>query len=104
MFGKNHSSSSSNVVVNVTLDLSNPAFSGTTTVDSLNANKVITKAQLWFGDGDIANDNTVETYVQKILLRVEYIMHLNYALMWVMMVPMIQLLYLCQKNLEIQIM
>jgi len=65
MFGKTHSSSSSNVVVNVTLDLSNPAFSGTTTVDSLNANKVITKTQLWFGDVDIDNDNTDETYMQK---------------------------------------
>ena len=34
MFGKNNSSGS-NVNVNVTLDLSSPAFSGTTTLDSL---------------------------------------------------------------------
>ena len=61
MFGKKHLSSRSNVFVNVTLDLSNPAFSGTTAVDSLNANKLITKTQLWFGDVDIANDNTDET-------------------------------------------
>ena len=34
MFGKNNSSAS-NVSVNVTLDLSSPAFSGTTSVESL---------------------------------------------------------------------
>ena len=119
-----------NVSVNVTLHLSSPAFSGTTTValllisnDSIadkqiiisrvnncwylkainnanklalgfgsslnnwsnstfdfyqtgdckfpgyiNANKLITKTQLWFGDVDIGNDNTDKTYMQKILL------------------------------------
>ena len=123
MFGKNNSSGS-NVNVNVTLDLSSPAFSGTTTVDSLiisnntaakqiilnqanncwyldansgyklalgfgssitnwnnstfdffdngdcrfpghmNANKLTTRTMIHFGDTDIGDGNTDDTYIQ----------------------------------------
>ena len=45
MFGKNNSSGS-NVNVNVTLDLSSPAFSGTTTLDSLIISKNTTSKQI----------------------------------------------------------
>ena len=45
MFGKNNSSGS-NVNVNVTLDLSSPAFSGTTTLDSLIISKNTAAKQL----------------------------------------------------------
>ena len=124
MFGKNNSSGS-NVNVNVTLDLSSPAFSGTTTLDSLiiskntaakqiilnqatncwyldanngnrlslgfgssitnwnsstfdfyfngdckfpgnvNANKLTTRTMIHFGDTDIGDGNTDDTYIQK---------------------------------------
>ena len=140
MFGKNNSSGS-NVNVNVTLDLSSPAFSGTTTLNSLiishntaakqiilnqsnncwyldaingnklslgfgssiinwnsstfdfyfngdckfpgnvNANKLTTRTMLHFGDTDIGNGNTDETYIQKKFLPVVRVMHQNSLLM-----------------------
>jgi len=124
MFGKNNSSAS-NVSVNVTLDLSSPAFSGTTSVESLiisstsdnkqiifnqtnnywylnaasaykmslgfgtsynnwnsssfdfynngnfrcpgdvTGNRLVARNTLWFGDQEIGNGNTDDTYLQK---------------------------------------
>jgi hypothetical protein len=47
MFGKNNSSAS-NVSVNVTLDLSSPAFAGTTSVESLIISNTSDKKQITF--------------------------------------------------------
>ena len=47
MFGKNNSSAS-NVSVNVTLDLSSPAFAGTTSVESLMLSNTSDNKQIIF--------------------------------------------------------
>ena len=68
---------------------------------NVDANKLMTRTMIHFGDTD---GNTDDTYIQKKILQVVRVMHQNSLLMLVMMVQMLHLPYLLQKKLKMQIM